>query len=56
MTEETTPYPEDPYGIAKLAVEQERRICKEMFGVDYIIFRPKMYMASGKTLVINIVM
>ena len=40
MTEETYPHPEDPYGIAKLAVEQELRVCKEMFGLDYIIFRP----------------
>ena len=40
MTEETPPRPEDPYGIAKLAVEQELRVCKEMFDLDYIIFRP----------------
>ena len=40
MTEETLPHPEDSYGIAKLAVEQELRVCKEMFGLDYIIFRP----------------
>lgn len=40
MTEETIPHPEDSYGIAKLAVEQELRISKEMFGLDYIIFRP----------------
>jgi UDP-glucose 4-epimerase len=40
MTEETIPHPEDSYGIAKLAVEQELRTCKEMFGLDYIIFRP----------------
>jgi UDP-glucose 4-epimerase len=40
MTEETTPHPEDSYGIAKLAVEQELRACKEMFDLDYIIFRP----------------
>ena len=40
MTEETVPHPEDPYGIAKLAVEQELRTCKQMFGLDYIIFRP----------------
>lgn len=40
MTEETPPHPEDPYGVAKLAVEQELGICKEMFGLDYIIFRP----------------
>jgi UDP-glucose 4-epimerase len=40
MTEETPPHPEDPYGIAKLAVEQELRVCQEMFGLDYVIFRP----------------
>lgn len=40
MTEETTPHPEDSYGIAKLAVEQELKVCKEMFGLDYIVFRP----------------
>jgi len=40
MTEETPPHPEDPYGIAKLAVEQELRVCREMFGLNYIIFRP----------------
>jgi UDP-glucose 4-epimerase len=40
MTEETHPHPEDPYGIAKLAVEQELRVSKEMFGLDYVIFRP----------------
>ena len=40
MTEETLPHPEDPYGIAKLAVEQDLRVSKEMFGLDSIIFRP----------------
>ena len=40
MTEEMVPMPEDPYGIAKLAVEQELRVSQEMFGLDYVIFRP----------------
>jgi UDP-glucose 4-epimerase len=40
MTEAMTPHPEDSYGIAKLAVEQELRVCKEMFDLNYIIFRP----------------
>jgi len=40
MTEDTPAHPEDSYGIAKLAVEQELRACKEMFDLDYIIFRP----------------
>jgi UDP-glucose 4-epimerase len=40
MTEETEAHPEDSYGIAKLAVEQELRACREMFGLEYVIFRP----------------
>lgn len=40
VTEDMTPVPEDPYGIAKLAVEQELRVTHEMFGLNYIIFRP----------------
>jgi UDP-glucose 4-epimerase len=40
MSEDMTPMPEDSYGIAKLAVEQELRVSHEMFGLDYVIFRP----------------
>lgn len=40
MTEETPAHPEDSYGIAKLAVEQELKTCKEMFDLNHIIFRP----------------
>ena len=40
MTEETPPRPEDSYGIAKLAVEQELAASRRMFGLDYVIFRP----------------
>ena len=40
MTEEMIPQPEDPYGIAKLAIEQELRASLAMFGLNYIIFRP----------------
>ncbi len=40
MSEDMIPVPEDSYGIAKLAVEQELRVSHEMFGLDYIIFRP----------------
>lgn len=40
MTEDMIPIPEDPYGIAKLAVEQELRVSHEMFGLDHVIFRP----------------
>ena len=40
MTEATPAHPEDPYGIAKLAVEQELAATRSMFGLEYIIFRP----------------
>ena len=40
MTEATRPYPEDPYGVAKLAVEHDLYAAHEMFGMDYVIFRP----------------
>lgn len=40
MIEDLTPQPEDPYGIAKYAVELDLRAAHEMFGLDYIIFRP----------------
>ncbi|MBQ9431398.1 MAG: NAD-dependent epimerase/dehydratase family protein [Kiritimatiellae bacterium] len=40
MVEELEPRPEDPYGISKYAVELDLRETKEMFGLDYVIFRP----------------
>jgi UDP-glucose 4-epimerase len=40
MTEDTPPHPEDSYGIAKLAVEQELVASRAMFGLDSIVFRP----------------
>lgn len=40
MLETMTPKPEDPYGIAKYAVEQELAVTHEMFGLNYVIFRP----------------
>jgi UDP-glucose 4-epimerase len=40
MTEATPPHPEDPYGVAKLAVEQDLAAARAMFGLDFILFRP----------------
>jgi len=40
MTEKLTPVPEDPYGISKLAVEQELKASHKMFGLNYVVFRP----------------
>jgi len=40
MHESMLPQPEDPYGIAKYAVELDLSNAHEMFGLNYIIFRP----------------
>ncbi len=40
MTEEMTPLPEDPYGIAKYAVELDLEEAHRMFGLNYVVFRP----------------
>ena len=40
MTESTVPQPEDPYGVSKYAVELDLKAAHEMFGLNYIIFRP----------------
>jgi len=34
------PNPEDPYGIAKYAVEMDLKAAHELFGLEYTIFRP----------------
>lgn len=40
VTEDMPLAPEDPYGVAKAAVEQDLRAAREMFGMPYIIIRP----------------
>ena len=40
FTENTPAAPEDPYGISKYAVELDLKAAHEMFGLNYIIFRP----------------
>lgn len=40
MVEDLIPQPEDSYGIAKYAVEQELHCSHKMFGLNSIIFRP----------------
>lgn len=40
MHEGMTPMPEDPYGIAKYAVELDLEAANRMFGLEYTIFRP----------------
>jgi len=40
MREDMRPQPEDPYGIAKFAVECDLHATEKLFGLRYIIFRP----------------
>ena len=40
MIETAYPLPEDPYGVAKFAVEMDLKIAHEMFGLNSVIFRP----------------
>lgn len=40
MTEEMTPVPADPYGIAKYAVELDLQNAHKLFGLNSIVFRP----------------
>jgi UDP-glucose 4-epimerase len=40
LTEAMPPQPEDPYGIAKYAVEMDLRAARDAFGLDSIVFRP----------------
>ncbi|MCF7838168.1 MAG: NAD-dependent epimerase/dehydratase family protein [Candidatus Marinimicrobia bacterium] len=39
MREDMTPEPEDPYGIAKYAVELDLREARALFGLEHLIFR-----------------
>jgi UDP-glucose 4-epimerase len=40
MKEDITPKPEDPYGIAKYAVELDLIAANSVFGLNFIVFRP----------------
>lgn len=40
LREEMTPKPEDPYGVAKFAVEMDLHCAHKMWGLNYTIFRP----------------
>jgi UDP-glucose 4-epimerase len=40
MTEDMVPTPEDPYGVSKYAVELDLKAAHEMFGLNYVVFRP----------------
>ncbi len=50
MTESMSPRPEDPYGIAKYAVELDLKAACQQFGLNYIIFRPHNVYGEGQNI------
>lgn len=50
LTEDAVPRPEDPYGIAKRAFELDLLAAAEMFGIEYVIFRPHNVYGEGQNI------
>ena len=48
IRETTPPRPEDSYGIAKYAIELELAACRNLFGLDFIVFRPHNVFGPGQ--------
>lgn len=48
MSESMQAVPEDPYGISKLAVELDLKAAHEMFGMDFVVFRPHNVYGEGQ--------
>jgi len=49
-TEEAAPQPEDPYGVAKYAVELDLRAAQAMFGLNWVAFRAHNVYGEGQNL------
>ena len=50
LTEEMVPMPEDPYAISKYAIELDLKAAHEMFGINFVIFRPHNVYGSGQNI------
>ena len=48
--EQMTPHPDDPYGIAKLACEQDLRVAGDQHGVDWCVVRPRNVYGPGQSI------
>lgn len=48
LVEDMTPQPEDPYGVSKFAVELDLKAAHEMFGIDFVVFRPHNVFGTGQ--------
>jgi len=50
MREDQQPEPEDPYGIAKAAVERDLCASHKLFGLPFVIFRPHNVYGPGQNI------
>ena len=48
--ESLIPYPMDPYGIAKYAVEMDLRVASEQHGLNYTVVRPHNFYGVGQNI------
>jgi UDP-glucose 4-epimerase len=48
LSEDMTPMPEDPYGVSKFAMELDLKAAHEMFGINFIVFRPHNVYGPGQ--------
>ena len=48
LSEDMTPQPEDPYGVSKFAMELDLKAAHEMFGMNFVVFRPHNVYGSGQ--------
>ena len=48
LSEDMTPQPEDPYGVSKFAMELDLKAAHEMFGINFIVFRPHNVYGPGQ--------
>lgn len=48
LVETMQPMPEDPYGVSKLAIELDLKAAHEMFGMDFVVFRPHNVYGEGQ--------
>jgi UDP-glucose 4-epimerase len=48
LTEDMTPQPEDPYGVSKFAMELDLKAAHEMFGINFVVFRPHNVYGPGQ--------
>lgn len=50
FAEDRQPTPEDPYGIAKYAVEMDLKSAHDLFGLDYVVLRPHNVYGEGQNI------